>query len=250
MRTDHPDTEAPTMWGSTSGIATAPATPLEDKDEARSEKKKEKKRRKKEEKRRKELLERFSLPTNPTPPAGGAAQNETPEHPLTAEPMNNEGKSGKRVEAWSRTTARALTAKQLIIAQRANVLIGVNALMLSVAAFSVYRTVDLGELWWAFIPLGLTNLLSLVFALISARVSREITPLDELCSMPQETYQGALMALVNDKERVSTVLANEIYQLGGELTRREKHLGTALNVLLGGLPLSAMMFGVCFAFLK
>ena len=50
--------------------------------------------------------------------------------------------------------------------------------------------------------------------------------------------------------RVSTVLANEVYRLGGELTRREKNVGTALNVLLGGLPLSALMFGVCFAFLK
>ena len=251
MRTDQPtEAEAPPAWGSSSGIVTAPPAPVEDENETRSEKKKEKKRRKKEEKRRRELLERFSLPTNPTPPGGTPAQSETEVAALSAQPMLAEGKSKKRIVAWSRNTTQALNARLVIVAQRANLLIGVNALMLTVAVISIYRTIDLGQLWWAFIPLTLTNALSLGFALVSARLSREMSPLEELCSMPQEAYQSELTALVNNKERVSTVLAYEVYQLGGELTRREKNVGTALNVLLGGLPLSALMFAVCFAFLK
>lgn len=251
MRTDQlSDVVAPPAWGNSSSIVTAPPTPVEDETELRSEKKKEKKRRKKEEKRRRELLERFSLPTSPTPPGGMPAQNETGVAAMAAPTMQAEGKSPKRIVAWARNTTQALNSRLVIVAQRANLLIGINALMITVAVISIYRTIDLGQLWWAFIPLALTNALSLVFALMSARLSPEVSPLEELCSMPQEHYQAELTSLVNDKERVSTVLANEVYRLGGELTRREKNVGTALNVLLGGLPLSALMFGVCFAFLK
>lgn len=245
MSSDHANTDPPTVWGS--GIATAEAVPVEDEDETRTTKKKEKKRRKKEEKHRRELVERFSLPTTPSPPPA-TSPAALAALPIGAEP--NRGRAGSRIEAWSLTAARSLHAKQLIISQRANLLIGVNAFMLSVAAVALYRVAGAGQLWWAFMPVGLTNILSLLFALLSARVRPEMTPLEELCAMPQEDYQGALLALVNDQERVQTVLANEIYQLGTELTWREKHLGTAVNVLLGGLPLSAVIFGLCAGFLK
>jgi len=234
-------------WQS-AGIAIAESVPVEDEEVVRSEKKKEKKLRKKEVKRRRELLERFSLPTVPTPPGNkvptpGSAESALP----TAPPETPAAPSSRRAASWLRRASRGIAASEMVVAHKASVLIAVNCMMLSLSAFSVHRSIDQGRMWWAFLPLALTNVLSLIFALRSAQVSDERSTLTELTLMPQEDYQSALVSLVNDKERVVRTTAHETYVLRGDLTRRQSHLRTAINVLTGGVPISVLMFAFCFA---
>ena len=85
-----------------------------------------------------------------------------------------------------------------------------------------------------------------MFSILSARVDQSTT-LDELCSMPEEDYEPALSAIIQDKEHLAGSLRRDLHRLGSDLHRRQLHLRTAYNVLLGGIPISTLMFGVCIA---
>jgi hypothetical protein len=168
--------------------------------------------------------------------------------PAGKAPDNQKAHPALRIQAWLRPVAKTLDTHRLLNANKSSFLIAINCVMLSIAAHALYRQLDAGPLQWALIPLVLTNLLSLAFAIFSAQVRQQPTTLDELFAMPEEEYDPAVNALLQDKQRVYETLSHDLHLLGADLNQRQKHLRTAYNVLLGGVALSTCLFGVCIAF--
>ncbi len=202
------------------------------------EKPKSRKKLKKEAKRRQAWLERFP----PSPISLDATKAvEVDEAAVGLAPI-----SPRRLREWYGIAARTLDQMQIIAAQKSNTLITANALMLAAAGLCVSR-VEVGSIvGWALVPLALTNVLSLGFAIASAQV-RQTTTLDELWQMPDDAYEHALMQIVGDKQHLLGSLRRDLHRAGANLTARQKLLHTAYNVLLGGVPLAALMFVLCIA---
>lgn len=144
--------------------------------------------------------------------------------------------------------ARTLASDRTLTATKASFLIAINCLMLSVTAHSLYSNPGTGSLWLALIPLALTNILSLAFAVWSAQVREEPTALDQVLALPGDQYEPALAHLLESREQVFHTLGNELHLHGAELVKSRRHLRTAYNVLLGGVALTAVTFALCFAF--
>ena len=137
--------------------------------------KKEVKKLKKAKKKERELLERFP----PVTPFSGATEPEpaadvpTPEAqavPIARPAREQKPTADRHLQDWLRPASRHLYNRHLVTAHEASALIAINCLMLSVAALATFRAPDVGHLWLAFIPLALTNVLSLLFAVLCARV--------------------------------------------------------------------------------
>lgn len=231
--TDHERSPEPT-----NGLPTGNGFAAHEQSEEPKDKKKNKKQKKKEEKKRREFLERFPA----APPQFDATHPAQLAPQALALPMS----SSRSLQGWLRPASRNLNNSQIVAAQKSSALIAINCLMLSIAALSVYRELGAGRLWLALIPLALTNGLSLAFAILSAQVQQNTT-LDELCSLPEEEYEPALTAIIQNKEHLYLSLRRDVRALGTDLGHRQKHLRTAYNVLLGGIPLSIFVFGVCVA---
>ena len=218
------------------GLALNGVTAHVEVDDAKA-KKKLKKLKKKEAKRQRALLERF--PPNPVHLDG------TQPEQLELAARDLRVSANHLIQDWLRPELRNLESNQLVAAQKSSAMIAINCLMLTISALAVLRVTDV-RLWWAVVPLALTNLLSLVFAIRSAQIQPRTT-FDELCAMPEEDYEPALTSILQDKKHLNSSMRRDLRLLGADLNRRQQYLGTAYNVLLGGLPLSSLMFGVCLA---
>jgi len=154
---------------------------------------------------------------------------------------------GKRVLDWLDPVSRTLDADRSLAAAQASVLIAVNCVMLSLAAHALLGGVPGAALGPALLALALTNLVSLAFAIFSARAPEQPTSLDALWATPDAEFEPALQLLAQSKQSVSAALAREVHEQGAALTRAKKHLRVAYHVLLAGVALSAVVFTLCLA---
>ncbi len=196
-----------------------------------SESKKERKKRKKKEKHEHRL--------EAAQPGIDAAAEPAPE-PQQAPPQ-------MRLQTWLKAVSQGLESDRVVTAQKSNFLIAINCLMLSIAAHSIYRDFEFSPLQWALLPLALTNVLSLAFAVFAAQFRLQPTALEELWAMPSDEYEPAVAARLQDKQRVYADLNTDLRVLGADLSKRHRHLRTGYNVLLGGVALSTCLFVVCIA---
>lgn len=208
---------------------------------SKKEKKKRKKQQKKaEERERRETLERMDAAH---PRLDLVALKETEKAP----PEEVKPQAALRIQAWLRPVSKSLDLQRTLTAQKSSFVIGINCLMLAIAAHAIYSGLGPGQLKWAMIPLALTNVLSLTFAILSAQVQQKPSALDELWAMPADEYQPAVASMLQDKPRAYAALADDLHHAGAELVQRQKHLRTAYSVLLGGVAGSSCVFAICVA---
>jgi hypothetical protein len=165
-------------------------------------------------------------------------------HRIAAEPKIT---AGLPIQEWLGPVSRTLDNHRLLTANKASVMIGINCLMLAVGAHSLSRVFGSGSLGLVLIPLTLTNILSLAFAILSAQVHEKPTALDQLWQLPPDEYEPALTTMLQNRERVYGTLTGEVHQYGAALGRSRSRLRTAYNILLGGVVLSGLTFVICLA---
>ena len=228
--------------------ATLGLEPAPEEEESKKDKKKKKKKKKKaEERERRELLEQMDAEH---PRLDGTPLAPTPEKVKEeAKAIAEDPKAHKslQLQSWLKPVSRTLENHRVLAAHKSSFLIAINCLMLSIAAHSLYRGIEAGPLQWALLPLALTNVLSLTFAILSAQVRTTVTALDELWLAPNDDYAPAVAALLQDKQKVYETLSSDLHLMGADLTHRQNHLRTAYNVLLGGVAASTCLFAVCVA---
>lgn len=154
----------------------------------------------------------------------------------------------RRLAKWWGPLARTLDSDRSLTATKSSFLIAINCLMLSATAHSASSNPHGGALGLALVPLALTNLLSLAFAVLSAQVRDEPTALDAVLRMSDDAYEPALAHLLQDREQLFHTLGSGLHLHGSALVKSRRHLRTAYHVLLGGVALTAVTFALCFAF--
>ena len=167
------------------------------------------------------------------------------------------------IETWFRLTSRNLYTRRQIVDSKANILVTVNALILSVVLGTQYQDLSSDpHLAYAIVPLVVANLISIAFAILASkpRLRRgvfseqellehrvSLMTFDDFYAMPADEYDKALDRVMQDRGLLYGTIKRDIYGLGVDLSRRYKHIQRAYGIFLFGIVLGTVMFGVCHA---
>ena len=168
------------------------------------------------------------------------------------------------IETWFRLASRNLYTRRKIVDSKASMLVTINALILSVVLGTVYEQLsDDPHLVYAVVPLILTNLISIAFAIFASKPRLErgvfseqdllerrvsLMTFDDFYAMTGDEYERALDRVMQDPVLLYGTMKRDIYRLGVDLSRRYIHIQRAYGVFLFGIVLATVMFGLCHAF--
>jgi predicted metal-dependent HD superfamily phosphohydrolase len=174
------------------------------------------------------------------------------------------------IETMFRNTYRTHLNLSAIADNKANMMISLNAIIMSViitylstktsitgAEFAQHRTL--------LIPVGmllLTTLGSVIFAIISAQPevtsftfnkkqinSKKVNLLffGNFTNIPLEDFQNGMHEIMRDKKSLYTNMITDIYYLGEVLSRKYKILRISYTIFMVGLVLTVTAFGISIA---
>lgn len=168
------------------------------------------------------------------------------------------------IETWFRLASRNLYTRRQIVDTKASILVTVNVLILSVVLGTVYQHLsDDPHLVYAVVPLVLTNLISIAFAIVASKprlqrgvfseqdlLERRVSLMtfDDFYAMSADEYEQALDRVMQDRVLLYGTIKRDIYRLGVDLSRRYTHIQRAYGVFLFGIVLATVMFGLCHVF--
>jgi hypothetical protein len=145
---------------------------------------------------------------------------------------------------------------------KANMLMSINGLIISIMIAIVTRT---GAVSWSLAPmivLILGCMVSLGFAVIAARprFSRNAVTIDQVrndtgnllffgqfTSMPLAEFQESLRALTKDRNLLYAHLGRQLYHMGESLTGKYRYLRLAYAAFLASTALATLLFVVMYA---
>jgi hypothetical protein len=179
--------------------------------------------------------------------------------------LTEAGKAPQRgIETWFRLASRNLYTRRKIVDSKASILVTINALILSVVLGTVYQHLgDDPHLVYAVVPLVLTNLISIAFAIFASKPRLErgvfsekdllnrcvsLMTFDDFYAMSADEYVQAVDRVMQDRDLLYGTMKRDIYRLGVDLSRRYAHIQRAYSVFLFGIILATVMFGLCHVF--
>jgi len=176
-----------------------------------------------------------------------------------------EGVPERGIETWYRLASRNLYARRQIVDTKSNILITVNAIMISATLGSLYPLLNSEpHLMYGILPLTVGNLVSITYAVIATRPKlgagifsekqvqlgkASLMTFDDYYQMPEEAYEKALDKMMQDKEFLYGTIKRDLHHLGVDLSHRYRRIHIAYNVFLIGLVISIIAFGGCHIFL-
>lgn len=166
--------------------------------------------------------------------------------------------STRGVETLFRTSYRTHIDMSALADAKANIMITINGLMLSILLASISPKIDANP--WLLLPSTalLTGcLVSLVYAVLAARPrlnSRHVTLEDvrrdaanilffgNFVSLPQEDYVTGMEELIRDGDRLYANMLRDIYSLGRVLQHKFRLLRVSYTVFMFGLVIGVSLF--------
>lgn len=148
---------------------------------------------------------------------------------------------------------------------KANILLSVNAIIISVALSNLIPKLDNPSNKFLVIPtmvLLFFSVISIIFAIMSTRpnVTKGEFTLEEIREkkanllffgtfhqMPYEQYEDAVKEMIDDSESIYEALTKDLYLLGKVLARKYKLLRMTYTVFLVGTVISVLAFVVAYA---
>ncbi|WP_394750825.1 Pycsar system effector family protein [Spongiimicrobium salis] len=163
-----------------------------------------------------------------------------------------------RAERGVETLFRLLSKNQYtlntMIDRKSNILISINALILSIVLGTVLNQLDTDPhlIYPVILILG-TNLISIAYAVLSTRpeLTHGETRANNLLfygnfhEMKEQDYVDQLMGLMNEGDELYTVIAKDAYHLGKTMNRKFKLLRRSFTIFLVGIILSVLAFIMC-----
>lgn len=162
-------------------------------------------------------------------------------------------------QIWLRIALTNLYARRRQQDTKANLLLSVNAVMLSLMASLVLPGVleDTSHLVWALACAGATNLLSMSLAIAAMRPRvlgrgrldpgalashrASLLTFDDFYAMGREEYVDAVRVVLGRQDLIHETLTNEAFSVGQDLYARYRYLRLAYVAFVGGLVLSAIL---------
>ena len=176
-----------------------------------------------------------------------------------------EGSPERGVETWFRTASGNLYTRRQIVDTKSNIMITMNAIIISVMLGSVYPQLnDNPNLIWAITPMILTNVLSIAYAIFATRPvlangiftkkeveakTARLTTFDDFYQVPLPDYEWAVKEMLQDRDFLYDTLIRDMHRLGLDLAVRYKNIRLSYQIFLVGLILSLLSFGSCYLIL-
>jgi len=165
-----------------------------------------------------------------------------------------EPRSEKGVETLFRLLSKNQYTLNSMIDRKSNILISINALILSIVLGTVLNQLDKDpHLIYPAVLILLTNLVSIAFAVIATRPElehgkRETQNLmfyGNFHKMEEEEYVDDIINLINKGDELYKTIAKDTFYLGKTMNKKFKLLRSSFNVFLIGIILSVIAFLLC-----
>lgn len=259
--------------GGTEAGAGSVAGATERKEAKKSEKKKKKKKKKDKSEAKKVLAKVDKAPVDLEKARGKVIDEQLrTELQLSATELQALKKKFKKAEAfpergietWFRLASRNLYTRRQIVDTKANLLITINSLILSVVLTVAYRLLSEDPYFAvAIAPLITSSLLSIFFSVFATKprmigqpLARKTTwsaedcdpdkvslmTFDEFYKMPESEYEVAVGRLVSDRDSLYGSIKRDIHRLGMDLKERYRYLEHSFGTFLLGITLSTILF--------
>jgi predicted metal-dependent HD superfamily phosphohydrolase len=172
----------------------------------------------------------------------------------------------KGIESMFRLTASNQMRLSSIGDKKANILISINSILISVsAAVATRQAMDYHDFLPALVVLFLSSLISLIFAILSCRP--EMKPVNvsdqdlkqrkinllffgNFNGIPYPRYHEAMREMMDDYDYLYGNLIKDQYNLGKTLYRKYKLLRIAYNIFMYGFILAAVVFVINYMMFK
>ncbi len=172
---------------------------------------------------------------------------------------------GRGVESMFRLTARNQINLSSIADNKANILISINTIVLTVLlSVGVGKISDYPIITFPAIVFSLTCLVTIIFAILSTRPkissgkfskedidNRKINLLffGNFYNMKLEDYEWAVKEMMNDQNYLYSSMIRDQYSLGRVVGQKYKLLRTAYTVFMIGLVLSFLLYALLILFI-
>ena len=175
----------------------------------------------------------------------------------------NSSRMGRGVETMYRTTYRTHTNLSAMADSKANLMLSVNAIVISILVSNLLpKLQDNTKLIIPSILLTFTCLGSMVFATLSTRpkvtegiVTKEAIKqrkanllfFGNFHNMALEDFQWGVNEMLKDHEFLYSSMSRDLYFLGIVLAKKYRYLSICYNLFMFGLITSVLAFGIAFA---
>ena len=167
-------------------------------------------------------------------------------------------KVAPRAERGTETLFRLVSKNQYtlnaMIDRKSNILISINALILSIVLGTVLNQLDKGpHLFYPAILILLTNLISITYAVFATRPelkhgnerSNNLMFYGNFHEMGEEEYVRQLIGLIDQGDELYKTIAKDTYHLGKTIDKKFKLLRKSFDIFLVGIVISVIAFVVC-----
>lgn len=173
---------------------------------------------------------------------------------------------GRGVETMYRTTYRTHTNLSAMADNKANIMLSVNAIVISILVSNLVPIIKEGSSIQLLIPIVLltcTCLGSIVYATLATRpkvtegkVTKEAIKqkkanllfFGNFYNMPLDDFQWGVNEMLTDPEFLYSSMSRDLYFLGIVLAKKYQYLSYCYNIFMYGIILSMLAFGISFAF--
>lgn len=174
------------------------------------------------------------------------------------------GKPGRGIETMFRVTLNNHTRLSDIADSKANILLSVNAIIISIALSTLLPKLSIegnGYLVLPTLTMLFFSVISIIFAIMATRpnVSREVFTMEDVehrkvnllffgnfTKISLEDYQDAMVDMMSDNEFLYSSMTRDLYYLGKVLHRKYLLLRLTYAVFLIGIILSVITFVLAF----
>lgn len=182
----------------------------------------------------------------------------------TTTPKKEKKKDDKGIDSMFKTTLTNHIRLSEIADSKANILLSVNAIIISIALSTLIPKLDSPTNAHLIVPTFVMlffSVVCIISAILSTRpkiTSGEFTRQDILdkkvnllffgnfYKMPYEEYQWAINELINDKEYLYSSMTKDLYHLGLVLERKYRWLRITYNLFMFGIIASVIAFVIAF----
>lgn len=181
-----------------------------------------------------------------------------------SESKKDKEKSDRSVDTLFRVTLNNHTRLSDIADSKANILLSVNAVIISVCLSVLVPKLDAPKNSHLILPsfiLLLSSVLTIVFAILSTKpnvtkttftsqdiVNRKVNLLffGNFQQMLFNDYQNAMRDLIKDRDYIYDSMVKDLYFLGKVLDRKYKLLSITYKIFMAGIIISVLSFGFAF----
>lgn len=214
-------------------------------------------------------METEDAPSDPLEPESGpdldieAADQGSSSQSKSTKKKKKKDKSGgigssRGVETMFRSAYRVHMDLTALADSKANIMISINGLILSIILASIAPKIDSNN--WLFFPttlLLMTCVGSIIYAILAARprVNSKVINLDDVRSgrvsmlffgnytqFDEETFITSLRSLADDQEVIYKIMMRDLYGIGTVLDRKFTLLHRAYTIFMFGITLSVVAF--------